>query len=96
MYWFTSTGFPSLQGVVLQPARLTFRAPSSWSGKELKDWKRWAAIPVYGIGVTMFPAGFEPNDFAGVGDKSVRLPRELLRTQYFFVNLEPFLRTFRK
>ena len=50
------------------------------------------AIPVYGIGVTMFPAGFEPNEFAGVGDKAVRIPRELLGTHYFFVNVEPFLR----
>jgi hypothetical protein len=96
MYWFSSTGFKSLRGVVLQPARLTLRAPSSWSGKPLNDWRRWAAIPVYGIGVTMFPLGFEPNDFAGVGDKAVRIPRELLKTQYFFVNVEPFLRMFGK
>ena len=96
MYWFSSTGFKSLKGVVLQPARLTIRAPSTWSGKPLNNWRRWAAIPVYGIGVTMFPAGFEPNDFAGVGDKAVRLPRELLRTQYFFVNVEPFLRNVRE
>ena len=96
MYWFSSTGFQSLKGVVLQPARLTIRAPSDWSSKPLLDVRRWAAIPVYGIGVTMFPAGFEPNDFAGVDGKAVRLPRELLRTQYFFVNLEPFLRMFGK
>jgi len=92
VYWFTSTGFPSLKGVVLQPGRLTFRAPSSWSGKPLNDWRRWAAVPVYAVGITMFPAGFEATDFGGVGNKGVRLPRELLLTQYFFVNVEPFLR----
>ena len=96
VYWFSSPGFESLRGVVLQPARLTIRAPSSWSGRPLRNWQRWAAIPVYGIGVTLFPDGFEPNDFAGVGDKAVRLPRELLKTQYIFVNVEPFLRMFGK
>jgi len=92
MYWFTSTGFKSLKGVVLQPARFTLRAPSSWSGKSVKDIRRWAAVPVYAIGITTFPAGFEPNDFAGVGERAVRIPRELLFTQYFFFNVEPFLR----
>jgi hypothetical protein len=96
VYWFSSTGFESLRAVILQPARLTIRAPSNWSGRPLRHWQRWAAIPVYGVGVTMFPDGFEPNDFAGVGDKAVRLPRELLKTQYFFVNVEPFLRMFGK
>lgn len=91
-YWFTSTGFESLNGVVLQPARLTFRAPSSWSGKSLKDIRRWAAIPAFAVGITTFPAGFEPTDFAGVGDRAVRIPRELLYTHYWFFNLEPFLR----
>jgi len=96
VYWFSSTGFPSRNGVVLQPGRVTFRAPSSWSGKKLNDWRRWAAIPVYGIGITVFPAGFEATDFAGTGDKAVRIPRELLTTQYFFLNVEPFLRMARK
>ena len=96
MYWFTSTGFESLKGVVLQPARLTLRAPSSWSGKSLKDIRRYAAIPVFAVGITMFPAGFEPNDFAGVGDRAVRIPSELLYTHYWFFNLEPFLRRGRK
>lgn len=96
VYWFSSTGFPSKNGVVLQPGRVTFRAPSSWSGKKLKDWRRWAAIPVYGIGITVFPAGFEATDFAGTGDKAVRIPSELLTTQYFFLNVEPFLRMARK
>jgi hypothetical protein len=95
MYWFSSTGFESLRGVVLQPARLTLRAPSSWSGST-RIWRRLAAIPVYGFGVTMFPDGFEPNDFAGVGDKAVRIPRELLTTHYFFVNVEPFVQWLRK
>jgi hypothetical protein len=96
IYWFTSTGFESLKGMVLQPVRFTLRAPSSWSGKPLKDPRRWAAIPVFGVGITTFPAGFEPDDFAGVGDRHVRIARELLYTQYLFFNLEPFLRRGRK
>jgi hypothetical protein len=99
VYWFSSEGFRSKRGVVLQPGRLTFRAPSSWSGASSADkpqiLKRLAAIPIYGIGLTVFPAGFEATDFAGVGEKAVRIPRELLTTQYFFLNVEPLIRLVR-
>jgi hypothetical protein len=95
-YWFTSTGFPEHHGVVLQPLRVTFRAPPAWSGKKFSNWRRWAALPVYGAGITMFPAGFEANAFAGVGDKAVRLPRELIFSQYIFVNVQPLLQLLRK
>ena len=95
-YWFTSRGFPEQSGIVLQPVRVTFRAPPSWSGKKFSDWRRWAALPVYGAGVTMFPAGFEADAFAGVGDKAVRLPRELILSQYLFVNVQPLLQLLRK
>jgi hypothetical protein len=109
-YWFTSAGFPSLKGVVLQPARLTFRAPSLWSSLRVREegkrwwtafsrpalWGRIAAIPTYSVGVTIFPNGFEPDDFAGRGSTAVRIPSELLTTKYFFVNVEPILRVFGK
>jgi hypothetical protein len=95
-YWFSSAGFPSNSGVVLEPGRLTLRAPSSWSSRPKKDWRRWAAVPVYAIGLTVFPAGFEATDFAGVGDKAVRIPRELLTSHYFYLNIEPFLHWPRK
>ena len=85
---------------MLQPGRITFRAPSSWSGALTKDQKpdlrkRLAAIPVYGVGFTVFPSGFEAADFAATGDRAVRIPRELLTTQYFFVNVEPLIRLVR-
>lgn len=96
VYWFTSTGFPSKSGVVLQPVRLTFRAPPSWSSKRASHIKRWAALPSYAFGITTFPGGFEADDFNATGDRAVRLPRELIATHYVFVNVQPLLQMLRK
>ena len=90
-YWFTSKGFPGHDGVVLQPGRLTVRAPSSWSRKSAKGWQRLLALPVYGVGITVFPAGFEATDFAGVDRAAARIPSELLVTHYLFFNWQPLL-----
>ncbi len=95
-YWFTSSGFPSQNGVVLQPVRLTFRAPPSWFGQEASTFRRLAAVPGIAFGLTMFPAGFEADAFAGVGEKAVRLPREIVPTWYVFLNVQPLLQLLRK
>ena len=96
VYWFSSRGFPSQSGVVLQPIRFTFRAPPSWGSRASSVAKRLATIPSYAFALTMFPAGFEPDDFAGTGDRAVRLPRELVPTQYVFVSIQPLLELLRK
>lgn len=96
VYWFTSNGFPSKSGVVLQPVRFTFRAPPSWSSKRASHIKRWAALPSYAFGITTFPGGFEADDFNATGDRAVRLPRELIATHYVFVNVQPLLQMLRK
>lgn len=95
VYWFTSRGFPSKTGVVLEPVRLTIRAPSSWSAAPPLHIKRLAAVPSFGIGWTMFPAGFEPDDFNATGEKAVRLTREFIPTIYVLVNVQPLLQFFR-
>ncbi len=96
LYWFSSEGFPANRGMVVQPGRLTVRAPSTWSRKSAKGWKRLLALPVYGVGVTIFPSGFEASDFAGSGPAAVRIPSEVVFTHYFFVNWQPLLYAFSK
>lgn len=91
LYWFTSEEFAAQRGFVMQPGRLTVQAPSSWSQGSATIWKRLLALPVYGIGFTVFPSGFEASDFGGVGDAAVRIPSELVVTHYFFLNWQPLL-----
>ena len=96
IYWFTSKGFNSFSGVVLQPGRLDFHAPTLWATYPLDSGshilRRIAAAPTFRFGLTMFPAGFSPDAFAGVGDKHVRIPGELIKSWTLFINLEPFVR----
>ena len=97
VYWFTSKGFDSFSGVVVQPARLDFHAPTLWATYPLKGGganvlRRLAAAPTFRFSLTMFPAGFSEDAFAGVGDKRVRIPGELIPSWSLFVNLEPFIR----
>jgi hypothetical protein len=96
IYWFTSKGFNSFSGVVLQPGRLDFHAPTLWSTYPLDGGshilRRIAAAPTFRFGLTMFPAGFSADAFAGVRDKRVRIPGELIPSWSLFINLEPFVR----
>jgi hypothetical protein len=104
VYWFTSTGFPSFSGVVLQPARLDFHAPTLWStypSKSSSDRKRnattevlrrIAAVPTFRFSVMEFPGGFAPDAFAGTGEHHVQIPGELIKSWSLFLNLEPFVR----
>jgi hypothetical protein len=91
-YWFTSAGFKSFSGVILEPGRVDFHAPSSWSGKPFTNPKRWAALPTFRVGVVIFPSGFDKDAFAGIGEKAVRLPAEFTGAYSLFVNLQPFVR----
>jgi hypothetical protein len=92
VYWFTSPGFTSFSGVILEPGRLDVHAPSSWSSKPFKNPKRWAALPTFRVGLLVFPGGFERNVFAATGQKAVRIPAELTRAYSLFLNLEPLVR----
>jgi hypothetical protein len=96
VYWFTSKGFDSFNGVVLQPGRFDFHAPTLWSTYPLDSGshrlRRIAAAPTFRFSLTMFPAGFSPDAFAGVGDKHVRIPGELIKSWSLFFNLDPFVR----
>jgi hypothetical protein len=96
VYWFSSPGFSSFSGVILEPGRLDFHAPSSWSGEPFCSPKRWAALPTFRVGLLIFPGGFEKDAFAATGEKAVRLPAELTRSYSLFLNLEPLVRHWTK
>ena len=103
-YWFTSPGFDSFSGVVLQPGRLDFHAPTLWSTYRLMDrsgmrknavteiLRRVAAVPTFRFSVMEFPSGFSPDAFAGTGGHHVQIPGELVKSWSVFLNFEPFLR----
>jgi len=98
VYWFTSKGFDSVSGVVLEPGRLDFHAPTVWStpsaGGGLPNLlRRLAAVPTFRFAVIDFPAGFSPDAFAGTPpDHHVRIPGELVKSWSIFINLDPFVR----
>ncbi len=103
-YWFTSTGFNSFSGVVLQPARFDFHAPTLWSTYRLMDrsgatrnglaeaLRRLAAVPTFRFSLMEFPSGFSPDAFAGTGSHHVQIPGELVKSWSLFLNFEPFIR----
>ena len=96
-YIATSSQFQRFSGLVLQPVRLDFHAPSQWSQYLTVpgSWKflgGLATLVTYRYGFLLFPKGFEPNAFAGPGQQTPALPTELIRTGVVFVNLEPLAR----
>jgi len=96
VYWFTSRGFPSFSGVILEPARFDLHAPTVWSTYRLDSAshvvRRIAAAPTFRFSLVQFPGGFAPTAFAGVGEHRVRIPAELLKSWGIFINFDPFVR----
>jgi hypothetical protein len=91
VYWLTSPDFEALDGVVLEPIRLDFHAPSIWAAKPLSDPRRWIAAVNFRAAWVTFPAGFEADDFNAVGPQAVRLPAELVPSYAITVNLHTLL-----
>jgi hypothetical protein len=94
VYWFSSQGpnpggFESFSGVILEPVRLDFHAPSVWTRN---NW--WAAIPNLRFGLMVFPAGFKANAFGPnlEGDKARPIGAEWLKNVGIFFDLEPIVR----
>jgi hypothetical protein len=96
VYWFTSLGsrpggFDSFSGVIVEPVRLDFHAPTAWTRS-----KWWAAIPNLRFGLIVFPGGFDTNAFGPsvTGDKARRIDAEWLKDFGIFFDLEPIVRHF--
>jgi hypothetical protein len=89
-YWISSRGFDTVNGLILQPIRADFHAPTAWVNSG--GLKRFAAAFTLRAGVQMFPAGFDANAFAGVGAKAMAIDgKDLVPTATLFVNLEPLI-----
>lgn len=114
-YWFTSgspeasptetsAGFASLNGVVLQPVRISFHAPSNWSALRVDKGAsrtkvflgRIAAVPSFAFGLTRFPAGFDPGAFGTGASAQRRIPSEWVKTYSVSANVQSLLRAFGK
>lgn len=92
MYWFSSEGFESFRGLIVEPVRFDFHAP--WIVRK----NIWASlIPVYRIGWAWFPSGFPSDAFGGTGEAARRISGgNSSVTQGLFVDLEPLVRELRK
>jgi hypothetical protein len=96
VYWFSSRGansggFESFSGVILEPVRLDFHAPSVLTRNH---W--WAAIPNLRFGLLVFPDGFKANAFgpALTADKARPIGAEWLKNFGIFFDLDPIVRHF--
>jgi hypothetical protein len=90
VYWFTSKGFESISGVVLEPGYLDFNAPSklrAGSGA-----MRFLGIPSFRFALIDFPSGFAPAAFAGTGEHNTRIVGELVKSWGVFFTFDPFIK----
>lgn len=78
VYWFSSEGFPSFNGAFIEPVRFDLHFP-------IKFWKVNSII-VRGAAL-YFPAGFDPDAWAGDADHNNRLAGELVPTYAIFADV---------
>lgn len=99
-YWFTNTGaqpgsFTHLTGMMIEPLRLEFHAPSFV--RNAGGWSWLASVPFVQLSWVIFPAGFGPNAFGPdlVGEKAQRLPAEWVPAGNVFFDITPIVRRIR-
>jgi hypothetical protein len=96
VYWFSSEGFSSFSGTVLEPAWFDFHVPPSVgydrASRQLTWWGAVSQTPTVRIGWAFFPAGFEANAFNATGSAARRIPAEGVFGWSVFLNLEPLVR----
>jgi len=92
-YWFSSKGFNAFHGIMVQPFRFDFHAPTLWAAYPIRDSRRLLSIPSFRFGWMLFPAGFDAGAFgsSSAGVPTARIPGELKQTWALFVNLTPLL-----
>ena len=87
MYWFSSRGFESFNGLVLQPIHFDFHGTTRWVNSD--DLARLLSLVTFRFGFTRFPAGFEAGAF---GPGSEAIPAEWTKTAALYFDVMPFLR----
>lgn len=92
LYWFSSKGFDSFRGSVVEPIRLSVHAPSTWHTRPFSDPRRLlAALGVRGA-LLLVPRGFGAEVFKGTGAKAARIPTELVPSVGIFLNVNSLFR----
>jgi hypothetical protein len=89
-YWFSSRGFDTFGGWVVQAGRLDVRGPSRWANAG--GLKQLAAFVTFRAGLTVFVHGFAADVFQATGDAARRIPTEAKFTKSIYINLTPLLR----
>jgi hypothetical protein len=90
LYWFSSRGFDTFRGVIVQP-RLDFHGPSSWVNAGGPA--QLAGLLTFRVGLTAFPGGFDADAFNAAGEKRRSIKgSEWAPTAAVYFNLTPFLR----
>jgi hypothetical protein len=99
IYWLSSSGaqpggFDAFSGMILEPLRIDFHAPSKLA--ESKKWW-WTAVPSFRVGVAMFPAGFKAGAFGKTAtpDESDRIPAEWIPNWAIFADISPIIYKFK-
>jgi hypothetical protein len=78
VYWFSSEGFDSFRGFLVEPARVNLHVPLP---------SRYGLI--LSVGALVFPAGFEPTAFAGDATHSDRIAADLVPIYAIAADLTP-------
>ena len=83
IYWVSSVVFPAVRGTFLEPVRLDFHAPTK------APWRY--RIPVFRVGLLVFPAGHERAAFAPRDPSPARISRDWVVTYGLFWDLDPLI-----
>ncbi|MEZ5291107.1 MAG: hypothetical protein R2745_08500 [Vicinamibacterales bacterium] len=94
-YAFSSKGFDSVQGFVVEPLRVELHAPTLWSKYPRTDVRRLVSMFTYRFALKTIPTGFSADAFAP-GSHDGRIPAELVPMHGLFFNLNSLLSRPRK
>ena len=90
MYHFSSRGFKSFSGLIVEPVFIDFHGPTRLV--EAGGLKQLGALFTVRLSLVMFPGGFDGARFASVASKPARISgREATPSATVFFNLTPLL-----
>jgi hypothetical protein len=89
-YAFSSKGFKSVDGFIIEPLRIDLHAPSSWAAYKRTDPKRLASMVTFRFGLMTIPGGFAADAFAR-GSHVGPIEAEMVPTVGLFFNLNSLL-----
>jgi hypothetical protein len=94
-YAFSSAGFESVSGFIVEPLRVDLHAPSSWAAYPRTNIRRLVSMFTFRFGLTTIPGGFPADAFAP-GSQDGPIPAEIVPMTGIFFNLNSLLSNPRK